>query len=271
MREIRAIEFQAYRRDAVVKCYVGAARRPNDELPKRGDVKEFSARSRGRLLFSAFNASCDWYAFAVLTYPNEFPNDGVKVKRDIKVLCQWMVEKYGVKFLWGIEFQERGAPHVNLLIDKYIPKGLLAIRWFQIVGSGDFNHLKAGTRIEECQSGDQAAGYMAAAYSAKKSAQKTVPPGFENVGRFWGISRGLVKPSLVEIRLADRDSISKVRSLRKFTEKQVKSRRCQPMVKDNLRSRKVKRKPTLQHLHAGLSGFKSYNGSSLVSRLLSDS
>lgn len=271
MREIKAIEFARYRRDAVVKCYVGAARRRDDELPKRGEVTEFSARSRSRLLFSAFNASVDWLAFAVLTYPSEFPNDGVKVKRDIKVLCQWLASEYDGKYLWGIEFQERGAPHVNWLVDKFIPMGELGFKWYDIVGSGDYKHLAAGTRIEYCHSSDQAAGYMAAAYSAKKSAQKTVPPGFENVGRFWGISRGLVVPSQVDIRLVDSDSISKVRVLRKFTEKQVKARRCQPMVNDNLRSRKVKRKPPLKHLHTGLSGFKSYNGSALVSRLLSDS
>jgi hypothetical protein len=267
MREIQAVQITAFRRDAQVKCFLASS--VVGRVTKRGKVVSFSDRSRSRLLFTAFNASCDWLAFAVLTYPAEFPTDGHKVKRDIDALCKWLRRDYGAKILWGIEFQTRGAPHINLLSDSFIPKGELGMRWFQIVGSGDFKHLLAGTRIEECRSSSHAAGYIAAAYSAKKSEQKTVPPGFENVGRFWGASRGLVRPVKEEIFLVD-DALPKVRALRRFTEKQVKARRCQPSRDEKLRLRKVKRKPSLRHLHAGLSGFKSFHGASIAERLLGE-
>ena len=266
MRDVKAVQVSQYRRDAVVKVYVGASLH-KDTVAKRGEVTEFSARSRGRLLFAAFNASVDWIAFAVLTYPSEFPSDGRKVKDHIYLLCKWVTRSFDGKVLWGLEFQERGAPHINLLCDVPIPKDLLSQRWFEIVGSGDERHLRAGTRIEWCRSSGEAAGYMAAAYSAKKSAQKTVPPGFEHVGRFWGVSRGLVVPVQEQVYTID-EGLTKIRALRKFTEKQIKPRRCQPMTEEKLRVRKVKRRPKLQHLHAGLCGFKSFGGASVACRLI---
>lgn len=268
MREVKAVEIVVYKRDAQVKVYLGSFSRCGDQSP-RGCIREFSDRSRSRLLFTAFNASCDWLAFAVLTYPATFPTTGDKVKRDIDVFDKWLKREFDAKVVWGIEFQDRGAPHINLLIDKFIPKEDFSRRWFEVVGSGDIRHLRSGTRIEFCKSSDQAAGYMAAAYSAKKSAQKKVPEGFENVGRFWGASRGLVVPKCRQINLPE-DAISKVRTLRKFTEGRVKARRCQPSRDGQIRKRKVKRKPSMRHLHAGLSGFKSFNGSSIAERLIND-
>lgn len=265
MREVKAVQITQFRRDAVVKVFLGSQKRVR-EIPKRGEINSFSDRSRSRLLFTAFNSSVDWLAFSVLTYPSEFPYDGRKVKRHINLMCVWLCRKFDAKVLWGIEFQERGAPHVNLLIDKFIPKGELGHKWYEIVGSGDWRHLAAGTRIEFCESSDQAAGYMAAAYSAKKSVQKTVPPGFEHVGRFWGASRGLVVKVDEQVYLLS-EGQAKIRALRKFTEKSVKPRKVQPMREEKKRRRKVKRKPTY-FLHSGLQGFRVFKGASIASRLL---
>jgi len=63
--------------------------------------------------------------------------------------------------------------------------------WYNIVGSDDQAHLFAGTRVERIRKPDGAIRY-AAKYCSKKS-QKVVPPGYKNVGRFWGCSRG-IKP-----------------------------------------------------------------------------
>ncbi len=229
-----------------------------------------SDQARSRLLFVAFNAECDWLAFAVLTYPGEFPMSGDKVKRDVHTLLMRMEYTFGAKWMWGLEFQERGAAHINLLIDRFVPKDWLSRAWYEVVGSEDPKHLAAGTRIEFCEGTAEAAGYMAAAYSAKKSKQKQVPAGFENVGRFWGSSRGLVRVEGQAIFPVDGQSIAMVRSLRKYTEKGVRVRRCQPMRDEGLRKRKVKRKPKLRHVHAGLSGFRSFKGSAVAKRLLGE-
>ena len=264
MKEVKAIQISAFRRDSVVKVWCGASRSKRD-VPKRGCVVEFSDKSRSRLLFTAFNASCDWLGFGFLTYPMEFPHDGRKVKRDIHLFCEWL-DSLGCRWLWGLEFQERGAAHINFLADQFIPKGQLSRRWFEIVGSGDLKHLFAGTRIEYAISSEQAAGYIAACYSAKKSAQKVVPEDFQNVGRFWGCSRGIVAVVKDGIFLID-DAMPKVRVLRKFTEKGIKPRKCQPMRDNNLRKRKVTRKPS-RWLHAGLRGFKTFKGADIATRLI---
>lgn len=265
MKEVKAIQISAFRRDSVVKVWCGASGAKR-EVAKRGRIVEFSDRCRSRLLFTAFNASCDWLGYAVLTYPMEFPTDGRRVKRDINVFCKWLEREFQAKYLWGLEFQVRGAPHINFLADQFIPKGLLSRRWYEIVGSGDLNHLSAGTRVEYTRSSEHAAAYIAACYSAKKSVQKNVPEGFENVGRFWGCSRGIVVPSKEGIFLID-DAMPGVRTLRKFTEKSIKPRKCQPMNDGNLRKRKVNRKSS-SWLHRGLQGFKTFKGAEIAKRLI---
>jgi hypothetical protein len=263
MRGVKAVQISAFRRDAVVKVWCGVSTWKGG---KRGTIVEFSDKARGRLLFTAFNARVEWLAFGFLTYPKEFPHDGRKVKRDIHLLCQWLERQLGANYFWAIEFQTRGAVHVNLLVDKFVSKVDLSWRWFEIVGSGDWKHLFAGTRIEYAHSTEQAAGYIAACYSAKKSKQKEVPEGFQNVGRFWGCSRGLVVVEKEAIFLID-EAMPKVRALRKFAEKGIKPRKVQPMKESNLRKRKVRRKPCYW-LHGGLQGFKTFRGGKIAKVLI---
>jgi hypothetical protein len=62
--------------------------------------------------------------------------------------------------------------------------------WYEIVGSGDPKHLRNGTSIKGVYSVGQVMSYISK-YIGKQS-QKQVPDGFTNVGRFWGVTRGLV-------------------------------------------------------------------------------
>ena len=62
--------------------------------------------------------------------------------------------------------------------------------WFDIVGSGDLKHLKKGAHIEAIRNKDGMAGYFATYLS--KQDQKQVPVAFNNVGRFWGVSKNLL-------------------------------------------------------------------------------
>ena len=267
MREIVAVGITSFKRDAVVKCYLNNSRARERKSSKRSTIKEFSSRSRSRLLFTAFNASCEWLAFGVLTYPNEFPMDGKVVKRHINLFRKRLQER-GIILFWAIEFQVRGAVHVNFLLDSFLLKDELSRIWFEIVGSGDEKHLRAGTQIAFAKSSGQASGYMAACYSADKSKQKEIPAEFQNIGRWWGAPRGLVKPVSQDIMLLY-DAMPKVRALRKFTEKSIKPRKVQPMRDEKKRKRKVKRKVT-RFLHGGLQGFKVFKGSKVAQRLTGD-
>jgi hypothetical protein len=89
-----------------------------------------------------------------------------------------------------LEFQERGAPHFHILVDKEIPHQDVAKSWYRIVGSGDEKHLKAGTEVRAIRAKDSI-GYYLTTYM-EKARQKSVPPEYEKVGRFWGSSKGII-------------------------------------------------------------------------------
>jgi hypothetical protein len=95
-----------------------------------------------------------------------------------------------------LEFQERGAPHIHILTDLWIPKRKLKRLWFQTVGSGDHAHLEQGARIKQIQDITLTKVYMSS--YAKKKDQKKVPEGYENVGKWWTSNRS-AKPSEIEV------------------------------------------------------------------------
>jgi hypothetical protein len=154
---------------------------------RRGEVKSFSYRSERRMRLVLEDTIELWQGFAVLTYPRDFPLDGRKVKRDVEAMRRWY-KRRGVKdIFWGLEFQGRGAAHINVLLSAWVDKRDMALAWYKIVGSGDLRHLKAGTRIEAISDRGKLGTYLIG-YQYKRE-QKDVPAGFENVGRFWGCTR----------------------------------------------------------------------------------
>lgn len=172
------------------------------EYAPRGMVKEFSWASRRRLAFVASNTAVDFRTMVTLTYPRQFPSDGRKVKRDLNAFLVWFKRDRGAfSYLWFLEFQRRGAPHIHLLTSSQFPKGKKGAKglrfrvsavWYRLVGSGDSRHLGAGTRVERVRTCEGAKRY--AVKYAMKMRQKRVPPAYRNVGRFWGASRD-VKPT----------------------------------------------------------------------------
>jgi hypothetical protein len=130
--------------------------------------------------------------FVHLTYPADFPRDGLVVKRHLKAFLQ-ALRRLGMRhYVWVLEFQERGAPHVHLLIDIGKEEGLtkdwVAETWARVAGADK----RAGTRVESVYS-NEAVSYLLNYLSQVKRYQKIVPEGFANVGRLWGASRGLGK------------------------------------------------------------------------------
>lgn len=201
-----------YRRDVVVRRVriVGCKQPPPKENGRV--IKEFSDRSMRALIHKAKNCDADFLSMLTLTYPVEFPMNGGKVKRHLKSFAKAYRETFESRCLWWMEFQRRGAPHFHLLSEEDLAAndgGLvtverrrkanrgalefqtnrecanwLAYRWFNIVGSKDPKHLKAGTAWEVVRS-EEGAWVYAAAHAGKRK-QKKPPEGFENVGRFWG-------------------------------------------------------------------------------------
>lgn len=205
------VGIEIYRSDVVVKR---EGFRPPDKERVRAPIREFSKKSRQRLAFVASNTDVVFRTMVTLTYPRDFPSDGRVVKKHLNRFLQWLKRDSGrVSVLWFLEFQQRGAPHVHILIDRRIPRNAqqrsgLRLRvssaWFRIVGSGDSRHLAAGTRTERLRSLEGGRRY--AVKYAMKMRQKCVPELYQNVGRFWGATRD-VKPRALDVVRCTEDDI----------------------------------------------------------------
>lgn len=209
------VGFEVLKNDVVA---IRKARNPDELIDRldgaeRGTIEFLSTRSRRRLALVAGNCDVSFRSFVTLTYPVDFPSDGLLVKKHLHAVLAAIRRKCpGVEYLWFLEFQRRGAPHFHLFLDAVLPSPLspmarvsgrvrktvrvfwpwqdwLSDRWFSIVGSGDEKHRRAGASWEVVEKADGCARYVAK--EAYKTFQKDVPSAFQNVGRFWGVSRGV--------------------------------------------------------------------------------
>ena len=125
--------------------------------------------------------------FVTLTYPDSWDLDPTRWKRDLDAFGKWLRRDFaGCSAIWKLEPQQRGAPHFHLLVwgIAFLHHQRLARRWFEIVGSNDPRHLAAGTRVEAVRSRNGVMRYASKLYMGKDF---EMPPGWEHVGRFWGI------------------------------------------------------------------------------------
>jgi hypothetical protein len=181
---------------------------------QRGAVREFSQRSRLNLSETVRNTEIIWGSMACLSYPVEFPADGRLVKKHLRAFLEAMKRRYGpaVAYLWFLEFQKRGAPHIHILCGHLVEvdREWLAATWFRIVGSADPKHYRVHCHEKQWQeiySEDGCERYVAK--YAHKTFQKEVPEGFENVGRFWGHSAN-VKPKVYAVAQMDEAELIKL-------------------------------------------------------------
>ena len=198
-----------YRRDVVL---VREGYNPNPDKSPRGEIKEFTLSARKRLAFVAANTDTQFVTMITLTYPKEYPSDGQVVKSHLNAFLTFLRrETHKCNYLWFLEFQRRGAPHVHILIDypyvrskeqMHTLRETVRLTWYRIVASGDEKHLLAGTRVEWLRSRDGGARY--AVKYAMKMYQKVVPKGYRNVGRFWGCSRTVIPRVYADIVVSER-------------------------------------------------------------------
>jgi len=156
---------------------------------KRAKIINFSKRSLKRLKHLIRNSANIWKSIITLTYPSNFSLDGRLVKSHLNAFLQYL-RRRNIKYLWVLEFQQRGAAHFHILVSDYINKNELSNEWYNVVSSGDEKHLQAGTQIQAIKSERHLYGYLS--NYIKKLYQKSVPKEFQSVGRFWGASRNLL-------------------------------------------------------------------------------
>ena len=218
------------------------ANRDEEQQPKRGDITEFSSRSRQRLRCKiASICRKELPYFLTLTYPAEWTWNAELWKRHLKIFSQRFIRRFPTAgFIWKLEFQQRGAPHFHPFVWG-IPgsEGCRAIiefisgAWFQVVGSGDQKHFIAGTRVEKMRSATAAIRYVSG-YASKMD--QTLPG--KKVGRYWGIvgKQNIPWGEQQTIELDEQQSKLVVRTCRRFINAMNRQQRIKRVAKQ-LKSR----------------------------------
>ena len=175
----------------------------------KNPIFEFSQESRARLLHTCRNSGHHIKSQFCLTYHTVFPSCGKQVKKNLHLFIENLRLAFGrsLRFIWCLEFQERGAPHIHFFSDIEPTKEnglLLAYHWVRIIKGNEvcfeFHAHSRNFHAWKMDSGS----YLSKEYISK-SAQKNVPENFKNVGRFWGNSRNM-KPEFSMVNPDELDS-----------------------------------------------------------------
>ncbi len=197
-----------YDKDLHVSDSFRRSYREEKEIKKRGVIKRYSFGASRRCKFYFRNTAHLMSHMINLTYPKNFPMDGLLVKEHLHKFLLWL-KYYGYQYLWVLEFQERGAPHFHILVDKEIDQDFVRSYWFKMVDSGDRKHLKRGAVVEAIRSKGSVGHYMTS--YLEKDKQKIVPREYQKVGRFWGHSDDLLTETKIKIH-GSREDIKKLKA-----------------------------------------------------------
>jgi len=183
---------------------------------KRKNVQMFTFGSmrRARIHMELYGSR---YTHVVdLTYPGEWVTKNARIEQGhLKAFIRRLL-RLGVKdYFWVKEYQERGALHFHVLIDRFVDKGLVKEMWAGILGA------PARTNIDKIRN-QKGMGQYVMSYWTKQH-QKTIPEGVQGHGRWWG-SNNTIKPTdEVLLRFKSRKEASFIlRHLDKFYEKVLK-------------------------------------------------
>lgn len=162
----------------------------------RGTVVRLSARSRTNFVLRVMTSRIEFQSLLILSYGRDYPKTGKKVKADLNRFLMALKRRYGgVKYFWFLEFQRRGAPHFNLGLTVSSPtredRVAVAKQWARAIGASDFDNVVAVNshpkQWENFREEGSALRYIIK--YATKPHQKLVPKDYQDVGRFWGMSR----------------------------------------------------------------------------------
>jgi len=202
---------------------------------RRSNITQFSRQSRKRLLDLLGSIDKEQKPiFVTLTYPGEFTTDSRQWKRDLDNFFKRMRRKApGSSAIWKLEPQKRGAPHFHLFIWGLSYDALfLWVRkaWYEVVGSGDYRHYQAGTRVEKIKSWRGIRSY-ASKYMGKIFDSPTMQDcGWDQPGRFWGVHGRKYLPCVIATVLeimSDRQVFELLRYFRKYSG--IKARKYQSL------------------------------------------
>jgi len=208
--------------------------RQAEEVPKRSEIKILSRRSLSRLTFLVMTTRTRFASMLTLTYGQNYPIDGRRVKESINKFLVGMRRKFqGFEYIWFLEFQRRGAPHLHIVTTlsntSIARRRVMAKIWLNASSPGAYWYSDLKTRElkhtaqtvygvhchekawEMIRSPDGASRYVLK-YALKKS-QKIVPRSYRNVGRFWGKSAGVTPGDGEEIDVDESDMREYLKSM----------------------------------------------------------
>jgi len=181
---------------ATVERFRVPGRLKNNYPRLRGKIKGLTRRSLERMVFTVTETQLKFKSMLTLTYPDTYPDDGRKVKRDLQAMLKILRRGLGADYIWFLEFQTRGAPHFHILLSVPVQRQFyVAGKWALLVTDNDKDFRRVAavhshrSQWENLRSEDGAKRYVAK-YAAKAE-QKEVPEHYRNVGRFWGASVGV--------------------------------------------------------------------------------
>lgn len=189
----------------------------------RGRISHLSQKSLNRLNFLVQTTTINLRSMLTLTYLCP-PVSGTKAKQDLKKALQWLKRrcKGEIEYVWFAEFTKAGGIHFHILLDC-IPNDYdrieFAVYWLKATQQGRgfycdlrrhremnvlysiLNSVSHPNTWQPLNSVDGAKRYCGK--YATKTQQKEVPIWFRDIGRFWGVSRGVkenkLKHELVEL------------------------------------------------------------------------
>ena len=209
---------------------------------RKGDVIDcYSRESRNRfikLLMSIDYNKAGVPFFYTLTYPGEFSSDPRVWKRDLRIFYDRLRYKFPNMYgTWRLEPQKRGAPHFCGFLwgcpglETMEGKKEFSKDWYEVVGSGDERHLRAGTGIDIEKDIQQRIFYMAKYQT--KAEKGGVKQEFDYpVGRYWGVwNRKKLEIKKEEFEL-DKNLFFKVRRvMRKKLERRLTKNKYREVIK----------------------------------------
>lgn len=154
---------------------------------KRNPISIFTFASRRRLRLHLEMYGESYTHEITLTYPGEWVTTDVRIEQKHMAAFLRKLLAHGVEFyLWRKEYQERGAIHWHVLVDRFINKDWIRDSWAGILGA------PARTRIDKIRDKDRMRRYLSCYFG--KLEQSTVPVGVVGHGRWWGSNRP-IKPT----------------------------------------------------------------------------
>lgn len=168
----------------------------------RSNVFEFSENSRRNLLLTCRNSGHNIKSQILLTYHTLSPIDGREVKRNLNTFLVLLRRHFpDTYYLWVLEFQNNGHPHIHLFlsIEPSKENRLKLARFWNTTTNESPENLVFTSHCRNFFRWNMKSGKYLSKEYITKSVQKDVPKNFKNVGRFWGCSRNMT-PKFVVIR-----------------------------------------------------------------------